>query len=74
MKEKLLVAPDARAVLEDPVVRVTFLGAVWVRNGLPAVENWISMLINWSSLGVDDVADDININMDVSCFSSVRNR
>jgi len=44
MKEKLLVAPDARAVLEDPVVRVTFprsgLGSKWIvcrrRLDLPA--------------------------------------
>jgi len=54
MKEKLLVAPDARAVLDNPVEMrnyfLTFLGAVWVRNGLSAVEDWISLLINWSSL------------------------
>jgi hypothetical protein len=31
----------------------TFLGAVQFRNGLAAVENWISALLDWSSVAAN---------------------
>ena len=48
----------------------TFLGAVRFRNGLPAVENWISALLNWSSAAANGVGTNhaANVDMDVRCF------
>jgi len=64
MKEKLKFAPTEAHILNDPVEMRKFfhifLGAVFIRNGLPSIQTWISALIDWSTNvanHVDDAAD-----------------
>jgi hypothetical protein len=46
-----------------------FLGAVFIRNGLSVIQEWISALIAWSSAPTTDVANGNNNSVDVSLFS-----
>ncbi|KAF8805916.1 hypothetical protein BYT27DRAFT_7191830 [Phlegmacium glaucopus] len=54
MKDKLVVAPAQSHVLNDPAEMRKyfhiFLGALFIRNGLPTIQDWISALIQWSSV------------------------